>query len=728
MADWSAPQDLVRFDDPYHAWAYLADHSAGTRSTDALCPVVIEILPENNTYASLIEALERFADEFLGNSDDGIPLANKSNPNYPFVVTGYDKAHFQRSMNWLEFQENGSEGEDFFEKTAYLRLYLVYAQEDTLFDRENNLWENPLFDILFAGRAVRNRATQEGVTEGASAVPKNANVELTIIDDSIAFLNDAFSTDPGTRTAKTRFRNIWFQDKERFVEGVLYEGARLNQENIQDLLDQRINSTEAELYRRGIVTFIEDVVFRPLDPTSEEHQPLAFKASHGTHVAATALRSFDQAVEAGQQSNEEPETPSVVDLNAITVPTFATQDTSGSTVASYIISAMRQAMLWNDERYDTSPSGHTAPDDPVPLVMNCSYGFTAGPKDGSHSLNTTLQRLLDARNAIDRPTALVVPMGNSYEDETVASTDGLDEETVASTGALHHGKTIELDWVVLPDDQTPSFLEIYARAIGDAPGNTDIKVDLIAPRKGIGPLSVIAHEARSAEGRVLREQDGPPLGLWSSWPPASGSDWSRRAVLALAPTKTQRAGYGTVPAGNWRLRITNMSETPIEVLAMIQRDDAPGSYPLISWQSYFEVPRGSASLAQITGKRTASVMASCKCKHVFVAGAGVGKSDDQDQMPVGASPYASAGPRLPQSDGPDATALADRSPYFVGIYGSGTYSGTQVLMSGSSVAAPVLAGKLAAKRITSTDNWPGHDFDSSHVEQRPEASRLGFAI
>lgn len=177
-------------------------------------------------------------------------------------------------------------------------------------------------------------------------------------------------------------------------------------------------------------------------------------------------------------------------------------------------------------------------------------------------------------------------------------------------------------------------------------------------------------------------------------------------MITLAPTKRQETGYGIIPAGRWRLRITNISEAPIEVLAMIQRDDAPGTYPLISWQSYFELTTQNEVGFEVTGARTASAMASSKSSHVFVAGAGAGINAEQQQLPTKGSPYASAGPRLPEGlGGPDATTLADRSLFFLGIYGAGTYSATKVLMSGSSVAAPRLAGWLAANSITSREQF-----------------------
>lgn len=694
MPDWNDIQPLVRFDDPYHAWAYLADDAAGMRNADALCPVVIEIFPEQETYASLETALRRFKKDYLGAEAIEIPLAGETTTNAPFVVTGYDAAHFESSLSWIASGTAAkTKNDDFLDKTAYLRLYLVYAREDTLFDPENKLWNNPLFGILFAGRAVRNRATREDVSPGSNNDRSTAQVEMTIIDDSIAFLNEAFYLQPASTPAETRFRNIWFQDRERFVEGQLYEGARLSAKHINELLAEVGTHTEASLYAREIQTFLDDVKFRPLDPFSEEHQPLAFKVSHGTHVASTALSAFDESI-ADQGIDRE------VDFNAITVPAFATQDTSGSTVASYIIAAIRQAMLWNDERYEGQGSAHTASRPKVPLFINCSYGFTAGPKDGTHSLNLVLERLLDARNKLDRPTALVVPMGNSYEDKTVAS-----------TCKLAPGACVEVDWIVLPDDQTASFLELYARQVGaavDAPGIADYRIDLSPPETNLAPLEATAGETDEAMGAVLHDRDGLPLAFWSNWPRPKDSYWSRRGVIALAPTKTLEAGYGTIPSGRWRMRITNVSEAPIEVLAMIQRDDAPGTYPLISWQSYFEQTSQNEDALEITRERTASAMASCKSAYVFVVGAGAGTNADQQQLPVGASPYASKGPRLPEDlGGPDATALADRSNFFLGIYGAGTYSGTKVLMSGSSVAAPRLAGRLAAnpKGITSREQF-----------------------
>ena len=86
-------------------------------------------------------------------------------------------------------------------------------------------------------------------------------------------------------------------------------------------------------------------------------------------------------------------------LFGVSLPTEVSHDTSGSSLGSYFIAALRQVMLWADD-FVTDEAVFT------PLVINFSYGFTAGPKDGSDPLNLVIQRMIDGRNAAGRTTAM----------------------------------------------------------------------------------------------------------------------------------------------------------------------------------------------------------------------------------------------------------------------------------------------------------------------------------
>lgn len=680
MEGWSAATPLIRHDDPYHDWALRVARAATGGEVDGLCPVVLEVRPEAPTFASLRAALLEVGAAHLG--FDGEEFSEDP-ATLDFRLSAYDRDHFKLALQAARLgaeEETGPGGDaaDFDAKTAYARILFAYATEARLFgNRTPDLWTRPRFEILFAGRAIRDTGTTEVGRDTGTATGVTREAMICVIDDSLAFLNDAFTSSVDkTGARRTVISDLWFQDKERPRGGGVTAGARLEEVDIEVLLARVAERGEAALYRERILAAKGNHAVRPIDLASPDHQPLAFPVSHGTHVASTALRSF---VSHGGDL-------AALAFAAVTVPSFATQDTSGSSVGSYILAAIIQAMRWND-----GLSIGEAETPPVPLVMNCSYGVTAGPKDGSGRLSRTIARLLDARNRAGHPTTLVVPMGNARHERTVASC------------RLSKGKTVELDWVVEADDRTPSFLEIHAEAAG---GDADFVLELIPPPGRVAPLRI--DTAGETPGTLrLWPESGAPAAAAGVWPCETGSGWTRRMFLALGPTRTLEAGVGVVPFGRWRLRITGGSAQELRLLATIQRDDAPGTYPQIGRQSYFDSAENwtdagafEENEGPVTDRMTASSYASIDSEHVVVAGAGRGEAGDSVmQVPVEPSDYASRGPRQAPAGtrpDPDMTALSDRSAFFGGRYGAATYSGTEFVMSGSSVAAPLVTGYLAA--------------------------------
>ena len=686
MVNWTEHQK-IRSDDPYHCWAYDRQSSLGTRK-NGLCPLLIEIKDNNKTPSEYAELLGEFRAHFMPEQD---PL---------FWMSAYDQRHLDYSIERLS-AESAETIPD------YARLYLVYATEDDLFPdqrRPESAPDNIEFDVLFIGQAVAFDVEANNLRAGDSLnLGDGPKVSLAVIDDSFAFLNEEFINpdfQPGLEMNLSRFNEIWFQSRERIVDGQVQVGAFLDSADLTQHYGTAREDGEMAAYQKlhevgGEAGGNQDI-FQPTGFSDETHQPLAFSVSHGTHVTSTALRSFDAA-----QKPEESE----LSLFGVAIPTEVTQDSSGSLIGSYLLAALRQCMLWNDGFFDLEQE-----EEEIPLVINFSYGFTAGAKDGTDRLAKAVARLLQARNDLGRKTHLVVPMGNAFFDQGLAAF------------SLEPNGRIELGWEIAPDDYTPSFLEVFAKPSTNAAEQREadpvFRLDVVPPSTAIPPHHFEFDTARNSHHL---SQDDAILASWNWWDSDETSEWSTRGVLAVAPTASYEHPGAVAPSGRWRVAVTNTSDVEQTFRLVVQRDDAPGTYPFFGRQSYLDHPLAIRTPTEthsetyanwdlldeaspVTHFSTASVMASIESDYVIVVGARMGTVEDIDHsgwtnqdvdlsLP---STYTAAGPRLSGKLGPDFAALADRNPHFGGIFAAGTLSGTEVALSGTSVAAPQIAGQMAA--------------------------------
>lgn len=736
MDTWEKFQ-RVRDDDPYHAWMFhrrrtedILRTGGGKGDTDSepgpICPMIIKVLPEKGNPLELLESLIEFRKLFSFIGRDGLGPV--------FFASPYDLQHLNKSIAALmpddppspdDVRSDDEENQTVGKEHDYFRYYLVYAYEKRLFPRtqtivvddppndvtmEFNYWRSLHYLIKFVGAGITDIVRNDRADIQPPAAPEQFKSAITVIDDSFAFLNAEFVDRnvlaDGTKTYQWLFDQIWFQDTEAILDSDVVTGFRVDQDSVAEGIRNPMRLSDFDLYRQSYKA-IDGREFVPLDQFSPEHQPLAHGESHGTHVTSRALRVFKECSEDSGK----------VALNGVAIPVEVTEKTSGSTLGSYILAGIRQAMMWNDAYYDETGED----DDQTPLVINFSYGFRAGPKDGSSKLNCAIAEMIDARNCFiqNRPTALVVPMGNDYAVRGVAYKKLTSQEP-----------TVEVDWVVQPDDRTSSFLEIYARRIGSKDA-ADLSFELVGPSGDIKTLEIATRDLTDPRSKyqtcVLRRGE-TYAAEWSEWKPEADSHWDRRVFLALGPTQTFDNFVGSVPDGRWRLKITSRSANTVELLAMVQRDDTPGSYPQRGRQSFLDhrdawqpgSPNDDGRLRKtgawenlggpLAHAWTASSFSSVASNFVFAVGAGTGEFSDgvdpttgQEDLPVAvkASTYAAEGPRSKKkswfdSQGPDYSGLADRSAWHRGIYAAGTYSGTDVLLGGSSVAAPEFAGLCAA--------------------------------
>ncbi|MBG6166884.1 hypothetical protein IWQ54_006586 [Labrenzia sp. EL_195] len=470
-------------------------------------------------------------------------------------------------------------------------------------------------------------------------------------------------------------KRLWIQDVERVDGASEVEIGRVLYDSDIDRIKEEVakklgpEADETDVYRHP------DVV--QIDFAKERHPSIAFRIAHGTHVMDLA---------AGCDPEDSSDAPQIM---AVQLPPAVTEDTSGTKLASYVLNGINAIVEWADELGET-----------VPLVINFSYGFTAGPKDGSQNLEADIDRLVKARLSRGAPTAVVLPAGNSFEDRTVA------QVKIKKNGVE------ELEWVVPPDDETDNYLEVWVDAESEDPISLDdgppIEITLIPPAEQsieppthtIGKLSYLSFKNRRIAGIYCdKVQSGP-----------TAQSIRYRYMLAINRTKDSSEQVQTAPAGPWKvqLKAARGSTRSYSAKLYIQRDNTPVGYVRRGRQSTFDHPGaherdmatgdynslGSRNICPITGLETLTAIGTGS--EVVVVG---GIEGDSQCLPAD---YTASGP-VRTKQGPDLSALSDESEVFKGVFASGTRSGSSVTMRGTSVAAPQVTRWIA--RMMSEGKW-----------------------
>ena len=515
-------------------------------------------------------------------------------------------------------------------------------------------------------------------------------VAIGIIDDGIAFAHRRFRRQDDTGRERTRIQAIWLQDREHpglAETDWMAFGKRLMASDIDRLLEDAALATgsidDTEVYRLAGL----------LDFGRSDHKSMALRAAHGTHVMDLA-GGYDPDDPAGPGLNRP--------LLAVQLPASVTADTSGVTMGSYVLQGLRQIMLWADKIDNGRPA---------PLVVNFSYGFLAGPKDGWHDLEREIDRLVrDRRDRLDVETAVVLPAGNAYRSRTSA------RMKIAPDATDH------LDWVVLPDDGTASFVEIWSHDPGLDGGPPQVGVTLSPPDdEPAGAASV----SGPGQARMLRRGGRPVAGLYWDAPAGRAGAPRTRITLAVNPTRVLDSNQVRAAAGSWRISVKNNSGRALDVALYVQRDDTPAGFRLKGRQSYFDHPLAYAydpqtgnyeglgeyqdlAVAEVGDGAQAGVLQrpkdhapACPITHagtLSAIGTGrettvlVGGALDGDRLEPAV--YTSSGPTVSRC-GPDFACVSDQGRAHVGMLAAGTLTGSTVALRGTSVAAPQLARRLA---------------------------------
>ncbi len=530
-----------------------------------------------------------------------------------------------------------------------------------------------------------------------SSVEPERRVIVGVIDEGLAFGHERFRAADGS----SRVEFAWLQDAPcAYSTDAVGYGRELSKRGFTDDAGRKILGIDALLRRHSKRGPLDESAFYRdaglIDFGRREHKAAARRVAHGTHVMDLAC---------GYPPKENRVDRPII---CVQLPTATVADTSGIGLEKF----MYDALLYICARADDLSNGGTSGDKKLPLVINFSSGMRGGPHDGGSAIESAIDRLVQQRCFHDRPTAVVLPAGNSNLVRGHAQFD------------LAPGREQSLAWRVQPDDHTSSYLEIWLPAgateedlkhltVSVTPPGAHRRSDALSARCHRHAMAWVA-EKRNTVCKLYYEDR-----LLQSVPPATNGhlplpiEFKRgRFVVALLPTAFLDAPGPLAPAGEWTITIRNAGARKIcGIHAWIHWDERPIGYPRLGRQSYFDDPAyrrfdrpggHESEVDPVLPDKQDSYVRHATTLNAIATGnftVTVGGYRRKDKKPA---KYSSLGPAVsvpapvvPTRPGPDATAVTDESQVHSGILAAGSRDGSSVILDGTSVAAPQVARMIA---------------------------------
>lgn len=493
-----------------------------------------------------------------------------------------------------------------------------------------------------------------------------------VIDNDIGFLNRRFREVDDEANETSRFSAVWLQSRQQ-VSGQSSTPAfdvQLGKILTTDAINGMINSgrSERQIYQdlNNELQFIEAFKLAP---------------GRGTHGTAVADLAFGM-------DPEDPNALADIPLLAVQLPPEASIDTTGTYSEAYIVLGFR---------WLCAAAREIDPNLNATLVVNISYGVSAGAKDGSTFLEAQIAREIELAKEHGQKVEVVYAYGNSRN-----------ERLLAEVKAPSKGHSQPITWVVHPDNRMPVFMEV--RRLGEENGKLklldlppEIGVKLTPPGKSVAA----AKTARPASGKA-----DPPLNARLSATPwrvysipahdqgsAGGQILDRKntlayATIALAPTRRISRSIEPGIAGDWTVEITNSGEEDIDIVLQIQRGDSVPGFGVGGRQSYFDGPFTWKNAQRDVQSPLSNKGTNSRYTTATTSEAGVHLAGALRRTPSGdiRAPYSAETADWTADHGPKGFVVDHILTK--GVRASGTYSGTLTRLSGTSAAAALYTNKL----------------------------------
>lgn len=523
-------------------------------------------------------------------------------------------------------------------------------------DRDGNRLRLPNTDAMLDQAAMPGNPDQAAI--------------IGVIDYAIPFAHRMLTTASG----HSRVAAIWLQDGpvQADAPADIAFGCQLHGTAIDQL--RQDYGSEGQIYRAtGAIDFQQAAA------AAEGGPGLGHAVTHGAAVAGLAA-GFDPADPLAQD----------LPVIAVSLPGNSVASSAGALAPFYIQAGV--VYIVNRARKLARQMRRAGRRGPVPLVINLSFGVTAGPRDGS-SLIAQLQDLIamNVSGLVD-PVHFVLPMGNSRQDRL--------------HGVIEVGQSV--NWSLPPDDPTPNVIEI--RGPRQQAQNAEALLQLRVTMPDGAQAETAFTDPNSA---ALLLRNGKECGRAYLQTPfiqrlqSGESYFSQCLTLVLARTRAPGNALRAAPSGLWSVEVIDGPAGPLSI--DVQRDEEVAHFNTGARQSHLRDPgyrRYGASGRELQDdpQPPQSILRRRGTTNVYATG------DEQIRVGSAVGRTGKVMPALPEiptaryssllDDGSTGDILAegDRSHLLPGILVAGSTSGQTAFMAGTSMSAAQVTRWLALKQ------------------------------